>query len=51
VLDHLLTHFSRDLGSLMDLLQRLDRFSLAQGRAVTVPLLKKMLAEAPETLE
>lgn len=51
VLDHLLTRFSRDLGSLMNLLRRLDRFSLAEGRAVTVPLLKKMLAEAPESSE
>lgn len=45
VLDYLLTRFARDLGSLMRLLDRLDRFSLAQGRAVTVPLLKKMLTE------
>lgn len=42
---YLQTRFSRDLGSLMMLLDRLDRFSLAQKRAVTVPLLKQMLAE------
>lgn len=45
VMDHVLTRFSRDLGSLMALLDRLDRFALAAGRPVTVPLLKKMLAE------
>ncbi|HSI46915.1 MAG TPA: DnaA regulatory inactivator Hda [Ideonella sp.] len=47
VLDYLLSHFSRELGSLMALLIRLDRFSLAEGRALSVPLLKKMLAEEP----
>jgi DnaA family protein len=47
VLDYLLTRFARDLGSLMALLRRLDQFSLAQGRAITVPLLKKMLTEEP----
>jgi DnaA-homolog protein len=45
VMDFLLTRFARDLGSLMALLRRLDQFALAERRAVTVPLLKKMLAE------
>lgn len=45
VMDFLLTRFARDLGSLMALLRRLDSFSLAERRAVTVPLLKKMVAE------
>ncbi|MFZ5549995.1 MAG: DnaA regulatory inactivator Hda [Pseudomonadota bacterium] len=45
VMDFLLTRFARDLGSLMALLRRLDQFSLAERRAVTVPLLKKMVAE------
>ena len=45
VMDYLLTRFSRDLASLMALLSRLDRFSLAERRAVTVPLLKKMILE------
>jgi DnaA family protein len=45
VLEYLLTRFARDLGSLMGLLARLDSFSLAEGRALTVPLLKKMVAE------
>jgi DnaA family protein len=45
VIGYLLSRFARDLGSLMALLQALDDFSLAEKRAVTVPLLKRMLAE------
>jgi len=45
VMGYLLTRFARDLAHLMDLLDRLDGFSLAAHRPVTVPLLKKMLAE------
>ena len=45
VMDHLLTRFARDLKHLMALLERLDEFSLATKRAITVPLLKQMLAE------
>jgi len=45
VLDYLLTRFARDLKSLMHLLHRLDGFALAAKRAVTVPLLKRMLDE------
>jgi DnaA family protein len=45
VMDHLLTRFERDMGSLMALLDRLDQFSLARSRAITVPLLRTMLAE------
>ena len=45
VLDYLLTRFERDLSSLLGLLRRLDDFSLAERRAITVPLLKKMVAE------
>jgi DnaA family protein len=45
VMDHLLTRFQRDMGCLMNLLDRLDRFSLARSRAITVPLLRTMLAE------
>jgi DnaA family protein len=44
-MDYLLTRFARDLGSLMALLARLDSFSLAERRAITVPLLKKMMNE------
>jgi DnaA-homolog protein len=45
VLDYLLTRFARDLKSLMHLLHRLDGFALAEKRAVTIPLLKRMLNE------
>lgn len=45
VMSYLQTRFSRDLGSLMSMLDRLDRFALATQRAVTIPLLKQMLAE------
>jgi DnaA-homolog protein len=45
VMDYLLTRFARDLTHLMTLLDRLDGFALAEHRSITVPLLKKMLAE------
>ena len=45
VMDYLLTRFARDLKHLMAQLDRLDVFSLATKRAITVPLLKQMLAE------
>jgi DnaA-homolog protein len=48
VMGYLLTRFARDLKHLMRLLDRLDEFSLANKRAVTVPLLKQMLAEEAE---
>ncbi|MEF7613923.1 DnaA regulatory inactivator Hda [Aquincola sp. MAHUQ-54] len=44
VMDYVLSRFSRDLKNLMGLLDRLDDFALAEQRAVTVPLLKLMLA-------
>jgi DnaA family protein len=48
VLGYLMTRFARDLKHLMQLLDRLDEFALAEARAVTVPLLKKMLdAQSP----
>ncbi|GAB2731652.1 DnaA regulatory inactivator Hda [Melaminivora jejuensis] len=43
VVDYMLHHFSRDLGSLTGLLDRLDGFALRTQRAVTIPLLKSML--------
>jgi DnaA family protein len=45
---YLLTHFRRDMPSLMTLLDELDRFSLEQKRAVTLPLLRVMLAAREE---
>lgn len=44
VMDHLLTRFPRDLSCLMQLLDRLDEFALAEARRITVPLLRQMLA-------
>jgi DnaA family protein len=48
---YLLTHFRRDMPSLMALLDALDRFSLEQKRAVTLPLLRAMLASPADTEE
>jgi DnaA family protein len=45
VMDHLLTRFPRDLKHLMALLDRLDDYALSRSRAVTVPLVRAMLAE------
>lgn len=46
VADYLLHRFARDLPSLMRLLDALDGYALARKRAVTVPLLREMLAGA-----
>lgn len=43
VMDFMLTRFSRDLGSLMALLEQLDAYALQTKRAVTIPLIKSML--------
>ncbi|MBF5007668.1 DnaA regulatory inactivator Hda [Diaphorobacter caeni] len=43
VMDYMLKRFSRDLGSLMQLLGQLDSYSLREKRAITIPLLKDML--------
>ena len=43
VMDFMLTRFSRDLGSLVQLLDQLDGYALQTQRAITVPLLKSML--------
>lgn len=45
VMGYLLTRFARDLKHLMHLLDRLDEFALVHKRAVTVPLLRQMLAD------
>ncbi len=45
VLSYLLTRFERNLKGLMALLERLDEFALANKRALTLPLLKAMLAD------
>lgn len=43
VIDYLLRHHSRDLSSLMSLLDALDRHSLESKRSITLPLLKQLL--------
>lgn len=48
VMDYVLVRYARDLKALMALVARLDRYSLANKRAITVPMLKDMLADEPE---
>jgi DnaA-homolog protein len=43
VMDFMLNRFSRDLGSLTQLLDQLDGYALQTQRAITIPLLKSML--------
>jgi DnaA-homolog protein len=43
VMDFMLTRFSRDLGSLMHLLESLDGYALQAKRPITIPLIKSML--------
>jgi DnaA family protein len=43
VMDYMLTRFSRDLASLMELLRQLDGYALQTKRAITIPLIKAML--------
>ena len=45
VMDFMLTRFSRDLGSLMQLLDQLDGYALQAKRGITIPLLKAMLEQ------
>jgi DnaA-homolog protein len=43
VMDFMLKRFSRDLSSLMMLLDQLDGYALRTQRAITIPLIKAML--------
>ena len=43
VMDFMLTRFSRDLGSLMELLELLDGYSLQSKRAITIPMIKSIM--------
>lgn len=43
VMDYMLNRFSRDLSSLMLLLDHLDQYALRTKRAITIPLIKSML--------
>ena len=47
VMDFMLNRFSRDLGSLVQLLDQLDGYALQTQRAITIPLLKSMLEDTP----
>ncbi len=46
VMDFMLTRFSRDLGSLMELLDLIDGYALQTKRAITIPLIKSMMEES-----
>lgn len=43
VMDFMLTRFSRDLGSLMELLDLIDAYALQTKRAITVPFIRSMM--------
>jgi DnaA family protein len=43
VMSYMLNRFSRDLGSLMQLLNHLDQYALQTQRALTIPLVRAML--------
>jgi DnaA family protein len=45
---YLLTHFDRDMGAQIALLDALDRYSLQRKRALTLPLLKEALRTLAE---
>ena len=51
VLDFMLVRFARDMGSLAQMLRALDHFALQARRAVTIPLVRAMLNEAPDVAE
>ena len=42
-MSYMLKRFSRDLGSLMQLLDNLDQYALQTQRALTIPLVRAML--------
>jgi len=46
VITWILTHHARDMGRLTALLDALDRYSLERHRAITLPLLKDLLASS-----
>ncbi len=49
VMDYILTRFSRDLGSLIGLLDQLDQYALREQRAITIPLIKSMRQDDGDT--
>ena len=46
VIAYVLARFPRDLGSLLEWLDQLDRYALRAQRAVTIPLVKEMLQDS-----
>ncbi|WP_296449426.1 DnaA regulatory inactivator Hda [Rhodoferax sp. UBA5149] len=46
VMDYMLTRFSRDLGSLMELLDLIDGYALQTKRGITIPLIKSMMEDS-----
>lgn len=46
VMDFMLTRFSRDLGSLMELLDLIDGYALQTKRGITIPLIKSMMEDS-----
>jgi DnaA family protein len=50
VLDWLFARYARDVGALLDLLDRLDKASLAARRRITVPFLREFLKDEGGTL-
>lgn len=46
VMDFMLTRFSRDLGSLMELLNLIDGYAMQTQRAITIPLIKAMMEDS-----
>lgn len=51
VLTWLFARYARDLGALLDLLDRLDQASLAAKRRITVPFLRGVLRESGESAD
>ena len=43
VLPYLITHYPRDMHSLIVMLDALDKYSLQTKRAITLPLLREMI--------
>jgi DnaA family protein len=46
VMGFMLTRFSRDLGSLLELLELIDAYALQTKRAITIPMIKSMMEES-----
>lgn len=45
VMDYMLRRFSRDLGSLMELLEHMDNYALQTKRGITIPMIKAMMQD------